>query len=154
MWHDPQEEDYNLFLDLVGKMLTYDPAERILPEDVLRHPFLHRDSLQTEAQSAATLGNAARQPGHPPPPPTEAWAPPAPTSSTPERAMQGDDGTCTTTMEVADDQPASRSTLQEPPHTSTSILGGDGSHDAAQLARSTRAAKLQQKERNGKPTSD
>jgi serine/threonine protein kinase len=38
-----QEEDYNLFLDLVSKMLTYEPTERITPEDALRHPFLQRD---------------------------------------------------------------------------------------------------------------
>eukprot|EP01043_Picozoa_sp_COSAG02_P058902 COSAG02_NODE_7412_length_3027_cov_10.277664_1_plen_102_part_10 len=102
MWHDRQEEDYNLFLDLVGKMLTYDPAERILPQDVLRHQFLQRDSLHTEAaRPAATMGNAAGERGHPPPPPTEAWAPPASIPSTRERAMQGEDATSVATMDVA-----------------------------------------------------
>ena len=29
-----------MFVDLVTKMLKYDPAERIKPADALRHPFL------------------------------------------------------------------------------------------------------------------
>ena len=33
-------KNYALFIDLVNKMLAYDPAERIKPEDALNHPFI------------------------------------------------------------------------------------------------------------------
>ena len=33
--------DYARFTDLVTRMLTYDPAERITPLEALHHPFLN-----------------------------------------------------------------------------------------------------------------
>lgn len=149
-----QEEDYNLFLDLVGKMLTYDPTERILPEDALRHQFLQRESLHIEpAQPVAAMDSAVRQRGQPPPPPpSEAWAAAAPTEITSQRVMQADDGSGTATMEVVEDQPSSLPAAQLP---SNSVLSGDGgSHDAALSARAARAAKLLQHQQQGNSTSD
>ena len=32
-------EDHHLLFDLVMKMLAYDPAERILLDEAMRHPF-------------------------------------------------------------------------------------------------------------------
>ena len=146
-----QEEDYNLFLDLVGKMLTYDPTERILPEDALRHQFLQRESLHIElAQPVAAMDSAVREHRHPPPPPpSEAWAPAAPTELAPQHVMQADDGSGTATMELVED-PSSLPAAQ--PLLSNS--GDGGSHDAALSARAARAAKLQQRQQQGSSTSD
>jgi len=38
------ERLYNLFEDLVLKMLEFDPERRITPEDALMHPFLHPEN--------------------------------------------------------------------------------------------------------------
>jgi len=40
--HSP--EMYTLFIDLVEKMLTYDPEQRIDPKNALNHPFMLSDS--------------------------------------------------------------------------------------------------------------
>lgn len=40
--HSPQ--DYAIFLDLVVRMLTYDPEKRIRPTDAMAHQFLSRGS--------------------------------------------------------------------------------------------------------------
>ena len=34
------QRNYQLFVDLIYKMLTYDPRYRIKPEDALKHPFI------------------------------------------------------------------------------------------------------------------
>ena len=38
---DHTDEDYAMFLDMVHKMVTYEPAERIKPHEALIHPFLN-----------------------------------------------------------------------------------------------------------------
>jgi dual specificity tyrosine-phosphorylation-regulated kinase 1 len=40
--------NYELFIDLVSKMLTYKPEDRITPEDALSHPFIQLGEQQTE----------------------------------------------------------------------------------------------------------
>uniref|UniRef100_A0A8C6MBA8 Protein kinase domain-containing protein n=1 Tax=Nothobranchius furzeri TaxID=105023 RepID=A0A8C6MBA8_NOTFU len=40
-----ENEDIKAFLDLVKKMLTVDPANRILPADALKHPFITMEHL-------------------------------------------------------------------------------------------------------------
>ncbi|GMH46599.1 hypothetical protein TrVE_jg8886 [Triparma verrucosa] len=44
--HSPQH--YAIFVDLVQKMLKYDPAERIKPADALRHPFITNGDVQAQ----------------------------------------------------------------------------------------------------------
>uniref|UniRef100_A0A8C6MAY7 Protein kinase domain-containing protein n=1 Tax=Nothobranchius furzeri TaxID=105023 RepID=A0A8C6MAY7_NOTFU len=41
-----ENEDIEAFLDLVKKMLTVDPANRILPDDALKHPFITTENVQ------------------------------------------------------------------------------------------------------------
>lgn len=49
----PQSEAYNsqrnyeLFIDLVYKMLAYEPSQRITPEEALEHPFIASSDLPT-----------------------------------------------------------------------------------------------------------
>jgi dual specificity tyrosine-phosphorylation-regulated kinase 1 len=45
------QRNYTLFIDLIYKMLAYDPAERIKPAEALKHPFF---ALGDEASTAAT----------------------------------------------------------------------------------------------------
>lgn len=33
-------QDYDNFVDMILRMLTYDPKRRIRPEDALQHPFI------------------------------------------------------------------------------------------------------------------
>lgn len=33
-------QDYDNFVDMIYRMLTYDPKRRILPEEALQHPFI------------------------------------------------------------------------------------------------------------------
>lgn len=33
-------ENYTMFVDLINRMLAYDPEERISPEEALQHPFI------------------------------------------------------------------------------------------------------------------
>ena len=73
---DHTDEDYHLFLDLVLKMLTYEPAERISPLMGLQHPFLQGHSPRHPSAGAPPTTAA------PPPPVQQAWsdqakAPPA-----------------------------------------------------------------------------
>lgn len=47
--HPPSENDnssrnYQLFVDLIHRMLAYDPLHRIKPEDALNHPFITENS--------------------------------------------------------------------------------------------------------------
>jgi serine/threonine protein kinase len=37
---EPENEEHQEFFDLVNLMLTYDPSERIILRQSLRHPFL------------------------------------------------------------------------------------------------------------------
>lgn len=39
-------EDYSVFVDLIFKMLTYDPHQRITPSNACRHPFLAKQSSE------------------------------------------------------------------------------------------------------------
>jgi dual specificity tyrosine-phosphorylation-regulated kinase 1 len=45
------QHNYTLFIDLISKMLAYDPRERIKPGEALKHPFF---ALETDAASTAT----------------------------------------------------------------------------------------------------
>jgi dual specificity tyrosine-phosphorylation-regulated kinase 1 len=33
-------QNYKMFVDLINRMLAYDPEERIKPEEALNHPFI------------------------------------------------------------------------------------------------------------------
>jgi dual specificity tyrosine-phosphorylation-regulated kinase 1 len=33
-------ENYKMFVDLINRMLAYEPEERISPEEALQHPFI------------------------------------------------------------------------------------------------------------------
>eukprot|EP01052_Picozoa_sp_SAG31_P019257 SAG31_NODE_1397_length_8506_cov_13.069585_5_plen_75_part_00 len=35
------DHDYELFIELIQLMLTYEPADRVKPSEALAHPFLH-----------------------------------------------------------------------------------------------------------------
>ncbi|GMI13914.1 hypothetical protein TrLO_g4365 [Triparma laevis f. longispina] len=52
--HSPQH--YAIFVDLVQKMLHYDPAERIKPADALRHPFITNGDAPAGGVSPPTSG--------------------------------------------------------------------------------------------------
>ena len=47
--HDP--DDYALYVDLVEKLLAWDPEDRIGPEEALLHPFMQPHASRTEASS-------------------------------------------------------------------------------------------------------
>ena len=53
------EADYLKFLDLIEKMLEYDPEKRIKPYEALTHPFFKRstssEGLPSSSQSASTV---------------------------------------------------------------------------------------------------
>ena len=55
-----EEEVYELFLDLVTRLLTYDPTRRISTADALNHPFLAplRDAAQSSNPAPATSAPA------------------------------------------------------------------------------------------------
>jgi serine/threonine protein kinase len=40
---NPKDETTEIFLDLVSKMLRYDPSERIRAAEALSHPFFSLD---------------------------------------------------------------------------------------------------------------
>jgi dual specificity tyrosine-phosphorylation-regulated kinase 1 len=44
------QKNYELFVDLIYKMLAYDPEDRIKPEDALTHPFI-RSGEQSQSSS-------------------------------------------------------------------------------------------------------
>ena len=44
-------EHYNSFADFIGRMLAYDPLERITPLDALNHPFLKADASKGSKSS-------------------------------------------------------------------------------------------------------
>ena len=51
------EIDYRVLEDLIMKMLSYDPDERITPFQAVEHPFFqqsHNAEVQTEASGAAS----------------------------------------------------------------------------------------------------
>uniref|UniRef100_A0A7S3D492 Protein kinase domain-containing protein n=1 Tax=Palpitomonas bilix TaxID=652834 RepID=A0A7S3D492_9EUKA len=47
------EEDYMALIDLLKKMLTFEPAERINPEQALLHPSLVTDAQPQQAQNSS-----------------------------------------------------------------------------------------------------
>lgn len=47
--------EYDIFIDLIYKMLTYRPDERIRPDDALRHPFI----FTPEHSSRTIVGSSA-----------------------------------------------------------------------------------------------
>jgi dual specificity tyrosine-phosphorylation-regulated kinase 1 len=48
------ERNYEMFVDLVHKMLAYEPSERIKPFDALNHPFLVSPDLSSAPAANAT----------------------------------------------------------------------------------------------------
>ena len=57
--HDGHSQEvYLSFLDLIERMLRFDPQERIRPLEALRHPFL-RDHAQPTPEPAPAEGEAA-----------------------------------------------------------------------------------------------
>jgi len=48
-------QNYELFIDLVYKMLAYRPEERITPNEALKHPFLTRMAVANETTSAPPI---------------------------------------------------------------------------------------------------
>lgn len=48
-------EDYDKFIDLVQKMLVYDPRHRIKPDEALTHRFFERKSSSSASVSSATV---------------------------------------------------------------------------------------------------
>ena len=55
--HDP--EHYGLFIDLISKMLIYDPAERIDPATALNHPFIISPDISAAAAAASTAASSS-----------------------------------------------------------------------------------------------
>jgi len=51
--------DYGLFINLIQRMLEYDPSGRIKPEEALRHPFILEGSSQ-EPQQLSTSRHRSR----------------------------------------------------------------------------------------------
>ncbi|KAI9332696.1 kinase-like domain-containing protein [Obelidium mucronatum] len=47
--------DFEKFANLIMKMLVYDPAERITPEEALQHPFLRKPAVEREVNTNATM---------------------------------------------------------------------------------------------------
>jgi serine/threonine protein kinase len=47
------ERNYEMFIDLVHKMLSYEPSERIKPFEALNHPFLVSPDLSAAPAAAA-----------------------------------------------------------------------------------------------------
>mmetsp|Transcript_13340 Transcript_13340/g.16868 ORF Transcript_13340/g.16868 Transcript_13340/m.16868 type:complete len:109 (-) Transcript_13340:96-422(-) len=44
-------QSYVMFVDLISKMLAYNPEERISPEDCLLHPFIDVDRTAQNSQT-------------------------------------------------------------------------------------------------------
>lgn len=130
------EEDYNLFLDLVSKMLIYEPEDRITPQDALRHPFLLRDSpllapcaaprppnpaapeALPPAMPVAPDGSGVRQAfptGPPPLPPQEMVPPMAPPSQAWGDPQQQEGAGGAASMEEEDDQQPPNVPAPQPP---------------------------------------
>ncbi len=47
-----QEQEFDMFIDLIRRMLVYNPADRITPENALRHPFCMRAQATNTPTSA------------------------------------------------------------------------------------------------------
>jgi dual specificity tyrosine-phosphorylation-regulated kinase 1 len=54
--NDPSnsQRNYTLFIDLIYKMLVYDPSERIKPAEALKHPFLDDEASTTPTMSSTS----------------------------------------------------------------------------------------------------
>lgn len=57
-------EDYDKFIDLVQKMLVYDPRHRIKPDEALTHRFFERKSSSSASVNSTSAGAASTE-GHP-----------------------------------------------------------------------------------------
>ena len=44
--------NYDIFVDLIYKMLTYDPLERISPDEALQHPFIVAGEYSSSRQGS------------------------------------------------------------------------------------------------------
>jgi len=55
--HTPSH--YSIFVDLVRKMLAYDPAERIKPSEALLHPFITNGEGAVGAEEKARRSRSA-----------------------------------------------------------------------------------------------
>ena len=51
-------EDYAIFVDLITKMLHYDPQHRITPGNAIEHPFLARQSNDDSQRVPHNTGNS------------------------------------------------------------------------------------------------
>ena len=52
-------EDYDKFIDLLQRMLLYDPRHRIKPDEALAHRFFERKSTAASSAAVATTNNAS-----------------------------------------------------------------------------------------------
>ncbi|VDK20585.1 unnamed protein product [Taenia asiatica] len=57
-------EDYDKFIDLVQKMLVYDPRHRIKPDEALTHRFFERKSSSASVSSATVSAGSVPAEGH------------------------------------------------------------------------------------------
>jgi serine/threonine protein kinase len=53
--------NYELFIDLVHRMLAYDPKERIKPTEALNHPFITDAEQPPTPQSSGATGTTVRR---------------------------------------------------------------------------------------------
>lgn len=56
------ERNYELFVDLIYRMLAYLPEERIKPEDALNHPFIRSGDGSQRASPHASSSSRGRSP--------------------------------------------------------------------------------------------
>ncbi|KAJ3070334.1 Dual specificity tyrosine-phosphorylation-regulated kinase 1A [Podochytrium sp. JEL0797] len=54
-------QDFNLFKDLLVRMLKYDPAERILPEEALQHRFFRTRMVDQESNTGSTMSSPVKR---------------------------------------------------------------------------------------------
>eukprot|EP00547_Thalassionema_nitzschioides_P005594 CAMPEP_0194210290 /NCGR_PEP_ID=MMETSP0156-20130528/8135_1 /TAXON_ID=33649 /ORGANISM="Thalassionema nitzschioides, Strain L26-B" /LENGTH=689 /DNA_ID=CAMNT_0038937615 /DNA_START=314 /DNA_END=2383 /DNA_ORIENTATION=- len=52
------QQVYEMFVDLIYKMLSYDPDERIKPEEALNHPFIRSGEQQTQSSYAPSRNSS------------------------------------------------------------------------------------------------
>ena len=54
--------NYDMFVDLIQRMLTYDPLERISPDEAMQHPFIvaSEHSLSRQASNGTSAVSSRR----------------------------------------------------------------------------------------------
>jgi dual specificity tyrosine-phosphorylation-regulated kinase 1 len=54
--------NYDMFVDLIYRMLTYDPLERISPDEAMQHPFIvaNEHSLSRQASNGTSAVSSRR----------------------------------------------------------------------------------------------